>query len=263
MDRAKKAWINLILLGLTLGVNSLGAFGLFNGLSQKDISDRYLTLITPSSSTFGIWGLIYGLLILAVIVTILRQDDPYYGRAIDELSGLFWLSCLMNIGWIVAFSFVLLELSVGFIFAFVITLAWINRKLGKFHEAKRWLLPLTFGLYGGWLFIASVVNTAAMLVKRGWNGFGVSASLWAVVILVVAIILVGLVLLRLRNAAFPLPIAWAFFGIYQQQRIDMSGDVTVLMVVSLLGMVVLIGLAAIQLYRNQYEVLPIPHSSGL
>lgn len=54
MERTRKAWINAILFAVTLVVNTMGALGVINGLSQKEISDRYITLITPSSATFSI-----------------------------------------------------------------------------------------------------------------------------------------------------------------------------------------------------------------
>ena len=128
---------------------------------------------------------------------------------------LFWISCFLNIAWIVTFSLVLVELSVIFILGFVITLALINRKLLQVQQGKRWLLPLSFALYNGWLTIATVVNIAAALVKLQWNGFGIAADTWAVIILIVAVLLAFLILLKIRNAAYPLPVAWAYLGIYQ------------------------------------------------
>lgn len=57
-ERRKQALINGVFFLVTLVVNGLGAAGKINGLSQKEISDRYVTLITPSASTFSIWSLI-------------------------------------------------------------------------------------------------------------------------------------------------------------------------------------------------------------
>ena len=107
MDRTKKAWINAILFAVTLAVNTMGALGVINGLSQKEISDRYITLITPSPATFSIWSVIYILLLISVILMIIRKDDAYYQKAVDEISGLFRVSCVLNIVWIVTFSYVL------------------------------------------------------------------------------------------------------------------------------------------------------------
>lgn len=96
MKERKKAIINIILLALTLVINALGAFGFINGNSQKEVSDRYLTLITPSPSTFSIWSIIYGLLIVSGIVMIIKSDDDYYKEAINKITSLFRLSSLFN-----------------------------------------------------------------------------------------------------------------------------------------------------------------------
>ncbi len=90
---------------------------------------------------------------LSVILMIIRKDDTYYQKAVDEISGLFRVSCVLNIVWIVTFSYMLIELSTLFILAFVITLALLNLKLMKIQEGKRWLLPAAFGIYKGWLLV--------------------------------------------------------------------------------------------------------------
>jgi len=258
MDRTKKSWINGVFFVVTLAVNALGAMGLVNGLSQKQISDMYLTLITPSPSTFSIWSLIYSLLLISVIAMIVKKDDVYYQNAIDQITTLFRISCVLNMAWIITFSFVQIELSVLFIFGFVITLSLICRKLLKIQAGKRWLLPLTFGIYTGWLFIATVVNVAAALVKMKWNGFGLAADIWAMIILVIAVLLITIVISRIHNAAFPLPVAWAYLGIYQFLAAPegFKGEFGLLQTTALAGMAVLIGIAAIQLYRNHFSLLP-------
>jgi len=258
MDRTKKSWINGVFFVVTLAVNALGAMGLVNGLSQKQISDMYLTLITPSPSTFSIWSLIYSLLLISVIAMIVKKDDVYYQNAIDQITTLFRISCVLNMAWIITFSFVQIELSVLFIFGFVITLSLICRKLLNIQAGKRWLLPLTFGIYTGWLFIATVVNVAAALVKMKWNGFGLAADIWAMIILVIAVLLITIVISRIHNAAFPLPVAWAYLGIYQFLAAPegFKGEFGLLQTTALAGMAVLIGIAAIQLYRNHFSLLP-------
>lgn len=260
MNRTKNAWINGLFFILTLIINTLGATGVINNLNQKQISDMYLTLITPSPATFSIWSVIYSLLLATVIAMIVKQKDTYYQRATDELSMLFRLSCLLNALWIVAFSFVLLELSVILILAFVISLSLLGLKLLKIHEKKRWLLPLTFGLYTGWLVIATTVNISSALVKLGWNGFGLANDTWAVIILIVAVLLMAGILLKIKNAAFPLPVAWAYWGIYQFNisPIGFNGQYGLLQTTALIGIAVLVALAVLQFIRNQYGLLPAP-----
>lgn len=258
MDKSKKAWINGLFFVVTLLINALGAFGLINGLSQKEISDMYVTLITPSSSTFSIWSIIYTLLLISIIVMIVKKEDLYYKNATDKISSLFRISCILNIAWIISFSYVQIELSLLFIFGFVITLSLICIKLIKIQEGKRWLLPLTFGMYTGWLFIATVVNAAAALVKLNWNGFGIANEIWGVIILSISVLLIFIVNLILQNAVFPLPVAWAYLGIYQFLKAPegFKGQFLLLQTVALAGMVILIGIAAIQLYKNHFLLIP-------
>ncbi len=258
MDRTKKAWINIIFFIITLFINTIGALGLINGLSQKQISDMYITLITPAPSTFGIWSVIYSLLLISLVVMIAKKRDSYYQSAIDEITVLFRISCILNMAWIVAFSYVQIELSTIFILAFLITLSVISLKLKKIQTGKRFLLPLTFGFYTGWLFIATVVNIAAALVKLKWNGFGIGQEIWAIIILIFSVILAYIVLQKNSNASFPLPIAWAYFGIYEFLKAPdgFKGEYIFLQITSLVGMVVLIGIAAIQFYQNRIALLP-------
>jgi len=186
MSRVKQSWVNLIFFVVTLAINTLGAMGLISGLTQGQISDRYITLITPSPSAFGIWSVIYSLVLISISAMIIKKNDPYYQRAVDQISNLFRTSCVFNMAWIVAFSFVLVEISALFILGFVVTLALICLKLLEIREDKRWLLPATFGLYGGWLFIATVVNAAVALIKLNWSGFGLAQETGGSIMLIVA-----------------------------------------------------------------------------
>ncbi len=258
MSRTKNAWINLGCLVLTLAINALGASGVINGMTQKQISDMYATRITPSPSTFSIWGVIYTFLLIALIVMIVKKNDPYYQKAIDQISTLFRVSCLLNIVWIIAFSNNLVGISSLFILGFVITLALLGIQLLNIHEGKRWLLPLSFGLYSGWLFIATVVNFAAALVKLQWNGFGLTPEVWGIILLIIAILLIIVVMQKLRNAIFPLPVAWAYWGIYQSLRSATGvGEAGRLMeIVAIVGMVALVAVAILQYVRNGFSLLP-------
>ena len=218
----------------------------------------YLTLITPSPSTFSIWSVIYSLLMISVIFMIARKGDSYYKNAIEQISTLFRISCIMNIAWIISFSYVQIELSLLFILGFLITLTMICQKLLAIQDGKRWLLPMTFGIYTGWLFIATVVNIAAALVKLKWNGFGLANDIWAIIILIIAVLLIILVNFRIQNAAFPLPGAWAYYGIYRFLNAPegFKGEFGLLQTIAIAGMVTLIGIAAIQRYRNSFSLLP-------
>ena len=149
MKEKTKAWINAILLVLTLIINAMGAFGLINGLSQKEISDTYPTLITPAPSTFSIWSVIYAFLILTIIVLLVKSKESYYERALDVVSPLFWLSCMLNIVWIVSFSYNLIGLSTIFIFAFLIVMVLLNQQIRKNPDKRSLAASRDFWLVCG------------------------------------------------------------------------------------------------------------------
>ena len=250
-----KAWVNIILLLAAIAANILGTYGYINGLTQKEVSDKFVSLITPSPFTFGIWSLIYALLIASVIVMLIKHREHYYEQALNRISGLFWLSCILNIAWIIAFSFVLIELSAALIFILTIVLIVICRKLLRIQSTNRWLLPLTFGIYAGWLFIATFVNIAQMLVKWKWQGFGVPQETWGIVVLALALLIGLIVLFSIKNAGFMLPVAWAYFGIYMHLK-SFEG-LNILRTIALIGAVAALVLAAIRLMLNRFTVIPL------
>ena len=258
MKQRKDAIINFVILAITLVINGLGAVGFINGNSQKEISDRYLTLITPSPSTFSIWSVIYVLLIASSIVMILKSNEEYYKNVIDKITPLFRLSSLLNIFWIVIFSYEQLAISVLFIFGFLIVLSLILDRLLSIPSQGKFLIPLTFGMYTGWLFIATVVNISATLVKMNWNGFNISENIWAIATVVVAVVLVFLVNTKNKNAVFPLPIAWALFGINKFLRAPegFAGMYPMLEKVTIGGLVFLVLVAFYRFYQNKYKIIP-------
>lgn len=254
MTERKKAVGNLIMLIGTLLINWLGGSGQINNYSQKEVSDKYSTLITPSPETFSIWGIIYMFLIISIILMIIKSNDLQYKKIINAITSKFWIASLFNMFWIISFSYLQLELSVLFIFGLLISLLLILKNIEAFSTQKIILLPITFGLYAGWIFIATVVNISATLVKLKWNRFYLSENFWASLTLIVAVILIYLITLKIKNAVFPLPIAWAFYGI--QSSNVLTNQYMILKYIASVGAVALIIIAIYQFYKNDYSFIP-------
>jgi len=90
-------YLNVLFLFLTLYINYVSVTGGLGGKSIRELSDKYDNLFTPAPQTFGIWSVIYSLLLVVTIRAIfIKQNSttssPY----------LFILSCLLNGAWIVA-----------------------------------------------------------------------------------------------------------------------------------------------------------------
>ncbi|MBT2582999.1 TspO/MBR family protein [Planococcus sp. ISL-109] len=207
--------LNLVFYFLTLGVNYLGSSGFFNGNTQKDISDKYMTLISPAPFTFSIWGVIYSLLLITLIYLFAKRKDKNISRLVLLISPLFIASSLLNMGWIIAFSYERLGISTLLILGMLFSLLIIVERIYKNRfEFPSTLAGISFTLYGSWVLIATMVNISVFLVQLQWNGFGISDSIWTMIVLGIAIAFVLFYLARFKNAAFPIPLAWAFFGIY-------------------------------------------------
>ncbi|GAB9476132.1 hypothetical protein Gpo141_00013203 [Globisporangium polare] len=94
------AWVNAALFATQLYVN---------GAMSRNIgpmSRKHETLITPAPYAFAIWGLIYTLLTISVIVDCGCPSLSIYAASAHAtlLRSVFAVSCVMNMAWIVFFS---------------------------------------------------------------------------------------------------------------------------------------------------------------
>lgn len=70
-----------------------------------------------------------------------------------------------------------------------------------------------FVIYGGWVTVASIANVSSYFVKIGWDGFGISEIIWAVIMIIIATI-INLIVTWTRNLReFALVGAWALIAI--------------------------------------------------
>lgn len=240
----KLAIVNLVSLLFVFLFNYLTGTGQINGMSQKAISDMFSTKITPSAFAFSIWGLIYTLVAIALIMMLLRYRERDYIDAINALSFWFLLSSLANILWTISFAYLQIALSTLLIFILLFSLVMILKNLSKYQKPIRFIFPLAFGLYAGWVLIASVLNIAVTLVQVNWAAFGLSHVIWANMILLVAIPIVFLVTFDTKNIILPLPVAWAYYAIYVKEGFT----------IALIGILLLLGISLFQAYQNRFKL---------
>lgn len=244
MNSFKLALSNLIMLFLVLIFNFLTGTGRINDLSQADISGMFPTKITPAGFAFSIWGVIYILVLIALVWMLFKHKDKKTSDVIQSIGWWFIISALANISWTLAFSYLKIPLSTLLIAVLLISLVMILINFKKLAHKVNPIFPLAFGIYAGWVMIATVVNIAASLVQVEWGGMGLSEVMWANIILVVALVIVFLVTYRTTNILVPLPVAWAYFAIFKAE------DSTV----ALVGVFILLVIAIYQLYINKYSI---------
>ena len=135
----------------------------------------------------------------------------------------------------------------------------IIEKIYKNRSQISYTLPaLSFTLYSAWVFIASVINIALFLVQKNWGGFGISSSIWTIIVLFIAIAFVLFYLSQYKNAIFPISVAWGFFGIYRSYT---SGTLappmaSSIQMVLLLGMAIFVVSILMTFIKNGNSILP-------
>jgi hypothetical protein len=154
------------------------------------------TAIAPAGPAFGIWSVIYaGLVGFAVWQFLPGRGDTAGRRARerrhDRLGVPVTLSLLLNAAWILSVQAGLLRTSGVVIVALLAVLVWtfvvLRRTRGTgFGLVESILTDGTFGLYLGWVCVATAANIAAVLTAGGFRGLGLGLDLWGAVVAAVA-----------------------------------------------------------------------------
>ena len=225
----KPTWlpiINLLATVVTIAVNGLANALPINGQTTGAISDRFAVYFVPAGYVFSIWGLIYLALIAFTIYQILppQWGDPHLGR----IGYLYAAGCAANVLWILLWHFGLFVPTLVVMLVLLSTLIAIYLRLGiggmqyipsraRPTAAQRWLVHVPFSIYLGWITVATIANATVVLSLLKWGGWGLSAQLWAIIMLLTASAITVLISFSRRDVAYALVIVWAFFGIAVKQ----------------------------------------------
>jgi len=83
-------------------------------------------------------------------------------------------------------------------------------------------VEVPFSVYFGWLTIASIANVTVTLASAGWDGFGIAAETWAIIVLALALIIDLAAIVTRRDIAYSLVFIWALAGIAVNQSTQIS-----------------------------------------
>jgi hypothetical protein len=206
-------YINLGLFAGMIVVNYLANALPLNNKTTGELSDALPNLFVPAGITFSIWGVIY--LLLAVYCVVQFTDKNQ--EIIAGISWMFAISCILNALWIITWHYQKLPLSLLVMAGLLVTLIYINVMVRSLPFG---IVKASFGVYLGWICIATIANVTALLVSYNWNGFGISEQIWAIMMIFVGALLVCLTLYRLHNPYIGFAVIWAFIGIYIKRQTD-------------------------------------------
>jgi len=229
-----------------------------NGRRTGEVSDAYPSLFTPAGVTFSIWGLIYLLLGLHVLyqLGLFRGAAPDVGRTVllNRVGVLFAISSLANTAWVFAWHYDVIAISAVLIVVILVCLILIadTLRVARLTTRERWFVGVPFSVYFGWTTVATVANITVLLVSLKWNGFGIAASVWATIIVLVAMVIGTATMLRNRDVAYGLVLIWAYIGILiRQTSADGLGSRYPAIIGAVIAsLVIFVGAAAVVLRRR-------------
>lgn len=208
--------VNVVAFALVLTVNGLANALPINGVTSGEVSDMFPSLVTPAGYVFSIWGLIYALLAVFVGYQVLpaQRDNP----RLERLGYAFAVSCVCNATWLFAWHYQQIALAEVLLVALLVALVVCYERLhaGVASRAERLAVLLPFSIYLGWVTVATVANTAILLLDQGIDG-GDAAGPWGVVAIAAATGIGLAMLVRRSDIAFDLVLVWAFVGIAVEQ----------------------------------------------
>lgn len=211
----KRIW-KRIAVAVSAVVAVIGAYvgsGAAGGTPIQDAAGGALsassTAIAPDGPAFSIWSVVYaGLIGYAVLQLFHTANDERHERLVVPAV----LSLLLNAAWILSVQFGFLWASEPIIVALLVVLIWtftILRRTPSRGVVEAILTDGTFGLYLGWVCVATAANTAAVLTAAGFRGFGLGQDPWGVVVAAVAGLVGVLIALWGRGRLAPMAsVAW-------------------------------------------------------
>lgn len=225
------------------GVNVQSNVAPIGGASIGEISNTRFqeVLITPANYAFAIWGLIYlGLFgfgfyqMQAAQRThpILRRSS--YGLIIASLAQIVWV-WLFQMQFFVASGVAMLVI----LLALIHSDRQLKQADGSHRSLPKLWVNFPVSIYLGWISVATIVNVAIVLTAIGWQGWGISPSIWTAILTLVATGLGAIVCWKQRDFAFTAVTIWALVAIaIRQNNLPLVAGTAGFGVIALLGLMV-------------------------
>lgn len=199
---------------LMISVNALANILPINNLTTGQVSDSFPNLFAPTGLTFSIWGLIY--LLLGAYVVYQLFSKKINSKLSNQVNTLFIISSFTNSAWIFAWHYEVIWLTVILMLTLLASLIKIADVLNKekLNSDEKLLYKIPFGIYFGWITVATIANITGFLVSIGWNGFALSDTTWMISILLIGSAITTWRMHKDSNLAYGLVPVWAYYGIW-------------------------------------------------
>lgn len=201
---------SVLFIGVII-MNTLANTLPLGGETTGGVSDRYPNLFQPSGMTFSIWGIIYLLLGIFVVIQLISLGQPLSSRqdAMGYVLLFFGLSSIFNVLWLLAWHHHQILLSTIVMILLLVSLLFATHYAQSFDLFTR----AAFSIYTGWITVATIANITILLVSYGVPSFSTLAILFSVIILIVGALIGGWYAYLTHNYFYLGVFIWAYLGI--------------------------------------------------
>ncbi len=243
--------LNTISFLIVLFVSYASQTTLLSNITMPAVAHKFDTLFAPADYAFIIWSVIYlGCAAFIIYQWMIIDNDvhQYIQRtgiwfAVSNLVNALWVYCWVHewLGWCVILMLLLLS---------SLIILTIRLRLELDDEPVRTIFfvwwPLVY--YLGRIVAATVACIASWLVYVGWNGGGIAADIWAI-IMIAAALLVYIFLVQKRNMREAASVGiWAFIAI----AVKHWNDYKQIAVTAIISSVIIIAAIARHGYKNRF-----------
>ncbi|MBN2794711.1 MAG: tryptophan-rich sensory protein [Clostridia bacterium] len=222
---------------IMIGINALANIIPFNKMTTGEVSDAYPNLFAPAPITFGIWLVIYSLLLIYAFYQLGTKPEGHE-KVKNRVAYFFILSSLLNSVWIVLWHYEKMAGTVLLMIGILISLIIINLYLHKteMYGLEKWLMKTPFSIYFGWITVATIANVTTYLVSSGWDGAGLKDVYWTAIILLIGMIMIMLTALRFKDVFYGLVGIWAYAGIIIKHVTTFKGEYPLVIISATIGL---------------------------
>lgn len=163
-------WINLLAFVVNIVITyGIGTAGWGGRPTNGELSDKYQTIVTPSSRAFLIWTLIFLMQGIWAVWQVVVPSQRKHVCVTEAMTYKYVLITLWQACWTLSFSFEVIWLSLVFMLLLCATLLWTVISLNAVDKSFRgWIIwQFPFSLHCGWILAATALNVNVTLVAYG------------------------------------------------------------------------------------------------
>ena len=200
----------MLAVAANLVLNGLAGAGLLFGITTGSVSAGVPTGVTPAGWTFGIWTVIFLLLVVyAGFQALPSKRGPRYDAPAVPFALANVLNGLWQLPWLTG-HFVLALAVIAGILGALVWLYVVHDRM-RLHASEVWAMGLPGSYFLAWIAVATVLNAAIVLRSLGWAG---PEAVWASLVVLGVAAGGAWLLSRTGDTAVAAVLLWAFAGIY-------------------------------------------------